>query len=392
MISVNEALAALFAQVTPLPAEAVDLSRAAGRALAVDVVAAHDQPPFAASAMDGYALREADARPGAVLDLAGHVAAGHPGDAPVAPGTAVRILTGAPLPPGADRVIMQEDVTRDGGRITLNLVGPNSHVRARGCDFARGARLAAPRRLRPADVALIAAMNHARVRVARLPDVAILSTGDELVVPGSPLGPGQIVASNAFGLAAMLAAEGIRARILPIAADTMAAHHQGLALAGAADLIVTIGGASVGDHDLVAKAAGEAGFDLAFHKVAMRPGKPVMAGRRGGQLMLGLPGNPVSAMVCATVFMIPLVRALQGLPPGPAPRETHPLAAPLPPNGPREHYLRARLDPDGVRGFARQDSSLLTVLAEADVLIVQPPGHDGGAAGDPIEVIRLQGA
>lgn len=389
MISVSEALDQIFALVTPLEREKVWLEQATGRVLAEDVVAGHDQPPFAASAMDGYAVREEDARAGATLALVGHIAAGHPDDTALAPGQAARILTGAPLPPGADRVVIQENVTRASDLVTINTVGTGQNVRAQGCDFATGARLAAPRRLTAADIALIAAMNCAQVTVARQPDVAILSTGDELVVPGDPLGPGQIVASNAYGVGAKLQEMGIRPRILPIAADTMESHRMAIGLAGDADLLITIGGASVGDHDLVAKAAEEAGFAPAFHRIAIRPGKPMMAGRRGRQIMLGLPGNPVSAMVCATVFMLPLVRAMQGLPPAPMSREIVPLAAPLPANGTREHYLRARLTPGGVEPFARQDSSLLMVLSQANALIVQPPGHEGGQAGEPVEIIRL---
>ncbi|MBW7922050.1 MAG: molybdopterin molybdotransferase MoeA [Rubellimicrobium sp.] len=391
MISVAEALEYLFALVTPMDAEEIGLARAGGRVLVRDVIAGHDQPPFAASAMDGYAVREADAVAGRTLALAGHIAAGHPGAAVLQPGQAARILTGGAMPEGADRVIMQEDVTRDGDSVTLNLIGPGRHVRARGCDFAAGARLAAPRRLKAAEVALVAAMNHARVTVARRPDVAILSTGDELVTPGSALGPGQIVASNGYGIRAMLQDEGIDARLLPVAADTVDAHKAALALAGDADLVITIGGASVGDHDLVAPVARAEGFDLAFHRIAIRPGKPVMAGRRGRQVMVGLPGNPVSAMVCATVFLIPLVRAMQSLPARAMPRDEMPLAAALPANGPREHYLRAEITAAGVAPFAAQDSSLLSVLSRADALIVQPPGHPGAAAGEVVEVIRLPG-
>lgn len=391
MIPVAKALEQLFSLVTPMEAEEIGLAHAGGRVLLDDIVAGHDQPPFAASAMDGYAVREEDAIVGNTLALVGHIAAGHPGEDALAPGQAARILTGAPLPAGADRVIMQEDVTVAGDSVTLNLVGPGRHVRARGCDFGQGARLAAPRRLKAAEVALAAAMNHARLRVARRPDVAILSTGDELVVPGTVLGPGQIVASNGYGIRAMLQAEGVDARLLPIAADTVESHKAALALADDADLLVTIGGASVGDHDLVARVAEEEGFDLAFHRIAIRPGKPVMAGRRGRQVMVGLPGNPVSAMVCATVFLVPLLRAMQGLPAQAMPREVMPLAAPLPANGPREHYLRAEITPGGVIPFAAQDSSLLSVLSRADALIVQPPGHAGAGPGDAVEVIRLDG-
>lgn len=390
MIPVAEALAALLAGAGPTGTEDVPLTAAAGRVMVRDAFATRAQPPFAASAMDGYALRAADAAPGAVLTVTGESAAGHGWSSTVAPGEATRIFTGAPVPAGADAVVIQEDVVRTGDRITLRAAATaGENIRPAGNDFAAGARLTAPRRLRPADVALLAAMNIARVRVARAPAVALIATGDELVVPGGAPGPEQIPASNAYGLHAMLMAEGARPRLLPLVPDRMEALAQAFALAAEADLVVTIGGASVGDHDLVARAAQAAGFALSFHKVAMRPGKPLMAGLRGAQRLLGLPGNPVSAMVCGTVFMVPLVRAMQGLPAGPMPRRTATLAAPLPANGPREHYLRARHGAEGVIPLPRQDSSLLTVLAEADCLIVQPAGDPGHPAGAPVAVIDL---
>ncbi len=390
MISVAAALDRLFALVPAPAVEVVALAQAAGRVLAADAVSRRDQPPFTASAMDGYAVTAPDARPGAVLQVIGEAAAGRRFAGTLLPGQAVRIFTGAPVPDGAGMVVLQEDVTRTADRITLGAnLGEGTNIRPAGGDFAIGARLTAPRRLRPAEIALLAAMNLAEVPVFRSPEVAILATGDELVTPGRQPGPDQIIASNSYGLMAMLRAEGVRARLLPIASDRMESLAQGFALAEGADLLVTIGGASVGDHDLVARAAELAGFGMDFHKVAMRPGKPLMAGRRPGQILLGLPGNPVSSMVCGTVFLTPLIRALQGLPAAPIPREAMRLAAALAPNGPREHYLRARITAGGVLPLPRQDSSLLSVLANADALIVQEPGDPGAEAGATVQILRL---
>jgi molybdopterin molybdotransferase len=392
MIPVAEALDHLFALVSPLATEDVPLTAAMDRVLARPVSARRDQPPFAASAMDGYALRSADARPGARLTVTGESAAGRRADIAPGPGEAIRIFTGAPVPPGADLVVIQEDVTRDRTIITLGpgaATAPGANIRPAGNDFRTGATLAAPRRLSPADIALAAAMGHARLPVTRAPDVALIATGDELIPPGEDPGPDQIPASNSYGLHALLTALGARPRLLPIARDDLASLDQAFAMARGADLIVTIGGASVGDHDLVARAAQAAGMEPTFHKVAMRPGKPLMAGRLRGTALLGLPGNPVSAMVCGHVFMAPMIQALLGLPPAPAPRRLAPLAIPLPANGPREHYLRARRGPDGVIPFSRQDSSLLTLLSEADCLLVQPPGDPARAAGTSVEIIEL---
>ena len=388
MITVDEALEALFALVTPLPGEEVPLAGAVGRVLASDVAARRDQPPFAASAMDGYALREDEVRHGARFDVIGEAAAGHGFDGSVGPGQAVRIFTGAPLPEGASRVIIQEDVTRSGDQITLNDdLDPKPHIRPRGCDFRIGEVMGAPRVLRPADIALLASMNRATVPVTRRPVVALISTGDELVMPGETPGPDQIIASNTFGLKALLEGLGARARILPIARDTIPSLETAFGLAAGADLVVTIGGASVGDHDLVGQVAGRMGMDRAFYKVAMRPGKPLMAGRMGGAAMVGLPGNPVSAMVCGQVFLAPMIRAMLGLGAHRTPRLRARLAAPLPQNGPREHYMRARLTPGGLVAEARQDSSLLSVLAEADALLVRPVHDPARAVGDMVEYL-----
>jgi molybdopterin molybdotransferase len=392
MITVAEALTRLFGLVAPLETEDVPLVFALGRVLARPVTAMRDQPPFAASAMDGYAVRAADARPGAHLAVTASSAAGLRATQTVSPSTAIRIFTGAPVPVGADLVVLQEDVTVQGDTIILTDrvdSRPAANIRPSGNDFSAGATLAAPRRLTPADIALAAAMGHARLPVTRAPDVALIATGNELVVPGETPGPDQITASNTYGLHALLTALGARPRLLPIARDDLASLAQSFALARAADLVVTIGGASVGDHDLVARAAAEAGMQPTFHKVAMRPGKPLMAGSLAGTALLGLPGNPVSAMVCGHVFMAPVVRSLQGLPATPAPRRPATLAADLPPNGPREHYLRARRDSAGVVPFIRQDSSLLSLLAEADCLIVQPPNDPGRPTGAMVEIIEI---
>lgn len=388
MITVDEALEKLFTLVAPLESEEVPLAEAVGRVLASDVAARRDQPPFAASAMDGYALRADEAQPGARLKVIGEAAAGHGFDGVTGPGQAVRIFTGAPLPEGASRVIIQEDVTRNGDQITLNdNLDPKPHIRPRGCDFRVGEMMGAPRVLRPADIALLASMNCASVPVTRRPVVALISTGDELVMPGETPGPDQIIASNTFGLKALLEGLGAKARILPIARDTIPSLETAFGLATGADLVVTIGGASVGDHDLVGQVAGQMGMDRAFYKVAMRPGKPLMAGRMGAAAMVGLPGNPVSAMVCGQVFLAPMIRAMLGLGAQRSSRLSARLAAPLPQNGPREHYMRARLTPEGLVAETRQDSSLLSVLAEADALLVRPVNDPARAAGETVEYL-----
>ena len=390
MITVDEALERLFTLVSPLPAEPVPLTRAGGRVLVAPVRARRDQPPFDASAMDGYALREEDARPGAVLRVIGEAAAGHGLDAAPGPGEAVRIFTGAPVPKGASRVVIQEDVNRHGDTIRLGAqLSPGSNIRPQGADFAVGDLLDAPRRLRPADVALLAAMNCPEVMVARRPEVALISTGDELVMPGEEPGPDQIIASNTFGLNALLEDLGARPRILPIARDNAASLRSAFDLARGADLIVTIGGASVGDHDLVGQVATEAGMTRSFYKVRMRPGKPLMAGRMGDAVMLGLPGNPVSAMVCGHVFLAPMIRAMLGLGKARAPRLSARLARDLPAEGPREHYMRAGVSQGEITPEARQDSSLLSVLARANALLIRPAGAPPCERGEMVEYIPI---
>ncbi|MGX9354425.1 molybdopterin molybdotransferase MoeA [Roseobacteraceae bacterium S113] len=392
MISVDEALAQLFALTTVLDVEEVPLLEAAGRVLAHDVQALRNQPPFPASAMDGYAIMSADRTPGAQLAIIGEAAAGHRFEGTLTRGHAVRIFTGGVVPEGADWVIIQEDVTRDGDTITLgDNLEDKPHIRPAAGDFRLGDALHAPRRLSAEDVALLASMNIARVPVHRRPRVALISTGDELVMPGELPGPDQIIASNTFGLHALLTQIGAAPRLMPIARDTEAALQLTFDLATGgpepADLVVTIGGASVGDHDVVAQVMAQA--DRAFYKVAMRPGKPLMAGRIGEAMMIGLPGNPVSAMVCGHVFVAPVIRAMQGLPQRPAPRLKARLAEDLTAGGPREHYMRAQLDEKGIRPFERQDSALLTVLSRANALMIRSPYDGPRRAGEMMDYLPL---
>jgi molybdopterin molybdotransferase len=390
MISVDVALGHLFALVDPIDLEAISLTEADGRVLAAPIKANRDQPPFAASAMDGYAVKNADVRPGARFHVIGEAAAGHRFKKLVTSNEAVRIFTGAPLPAGTDRVVIQEDVDRDGRSITLREhLDAKGHVRPVGADFKAGEVIDIQRRLTPSDIALLAAMNVSSVSVRRRPVVAIIPTGDELVQPGEVPNHDQIIASNSYGLAALLRRHGASPRLLPIAADTTDALTYAFGLCDDADLIVTIGGASVGDHDLVAGTAEKLGMQRAFYKVCMRPGKPLMAGTLKGAAMVGLPGNPVSAMVCGHVFLLPLINKLLGLGEFPTKQDTAHLAHDIGPNGPREHYMRAKLGPEGVSVFKRQDSALLSILSEANCLAVRPISDPGRAKGDQIKIIRL---
>jgi len=390
MISVAQALDAVLSLVAPLSVENVPLRAANGRVLARALTAQRTQPPFAASSMDGYALRRAEVEPDAMFKVVGESAAGHRYEGTLRAGQAVRIFTGAPVPQGADFVVIQEDVTRHGDLITLgHKIGQKDNIRPAGGDFSAGDSLSAPRLLRPADIALLAAMNHATIPVTRKPIVAILATGDELVQPGEEPGPDQIIASNSYGLAAMLENAGAEARLLPIARDTEASLRQAFALAKGADLIVTIGGASVGDHDLVAPVAAELGLEQSFYKVAMRPGKPLMAGKFGDAAMIGLPGNPVSAMVCGAVFVLPMVRRLLGLAETTVEELEAPLGRDIGENGPRAHYMRANLQDGSIYPDDRQDSSLLSVLATADALMIRPPHDPARKAGDSQRYITL---
>lgn len=392
MITVEEALARCLALVTPLPTEAVPLRHAAGRWMATPATARRDQPPFPASAMDGYAVNGGQSA-GTRFTVIGEAGAGHAFAGRLAPGQAIRIFTGAPVPDGATRVIIQEDIDAQGADITVKPgADTGTHIRPAGEDFLAGDSLS-PRRLRPNDLALLASMNLHSVTCTRRPVVAIIATGDELVMPGEDPRPDQIIASNAFAIAALVEAEGANARLLPIARDTLADLTTVLSLTEAADLVVTIGGASVGDHDLVAQAAASLGMEQSFWRIAMRPGKPLMAGRLGAVPMLGLPGNPVSSIVCAHLFVLPMLRAMLGRPdPTPQTRRAV-LATDAGPTGPRTHYMRAALQQtDGlprITPFDRQDSALLGVLAEADALLIRPLGDGPQAAGTEVTYLPL---
>ncbi|MDH5798491.1 MAG: molybdopterin molybdotransferase MoeA [Paracoccaceae bacterium] len=390
MISVEEARQRVFSLLSTMPVEAVPLAQAAGRVLAEPVSAERDQPPFPASAMDGYALRNVEVHEGATFTVIGTAAAGHAFEGSIGEGQAVRIFTGAPVPPGADRVVIQEDTQRAGDTITLSGdIDPQHYVRPAGNDFPKGFSLLAPRVLSASDLALIASMNRPVVMVHRRPVVAIIATGDELVMPGEVPRDDQIIASNAFGLKALAEAQGAETRLLPIAKDTHASLRMALELAEGADMIVTIGGASVGDHDLVGEVAQDMGLERSFYKIAMRPGKPLMAGRMGDAVMLGLPGNPVSSMVCAHLFMLPALDAMQGLPAAAPRRHTARLATPLGPNGQREHYMRAQVKGGEITAFDRQDSALLSILSDANALLIRPVGDGSRETGETVEYLRI---
>lgn len=391
MQSVEAARARILAALSATPPETVALAEAAGRVLARPVSARLTQPPAAVSAMDGYALRAADAALGARLLVVGEAPAGHPFAGQTGPGEAVRIFTGAFIPKGADSILLQEDATAEAGTVLVReAVTQGRWVRPAGLDFATGETLlAAGRKLTARDIGLAAAANHPWLTVHRRPRIGILATGDEIALPGDPLPMGGIVSSNAHALAAMLRAAGAEAVILPIApddADAIATLAQG---ARGCDMLVTTGGASVGEHDLVQKALVPGGFALDFWKIAMRPGKPLIWGRLGETPMLGLPGNPVSALVCAVVFLLPAVAVMAGLPAAPTPSEAALAGADLAANDQREDYLRCTLDGEVATPFSRQDSSMLKTLARADALLIRAPHAAALPAGSPVRIIRL---
>lgn len=390
MITVDKARDLVLALAQPPDHEEIPLHQALGRALAVPAIARLTQPPFDASAMDGYALRTADL-PGP-LQVIGTAAAGVPYDGETPPGSTIRIFTGAPVPAGYDRVVMQEIATRNADTITVHEASEKTNIRPQGNDFKKGNSFFPGRPLRPSDLALIAAMNVPRVTVIRRPRIAILAGGDELVPPGSAPAPGQIISSNDIAIAAMAHEAGGDPVILPLARDTEDSLRDRFAQAGDADLIVTIGGASVGDHDLIAKVSADLGMERSFYKLAMRPGKPLIAGRIGKSAMLGLPGNPISAIVCAKVFMQPLIRAMLGLPPD-LDLLNGVLARDIPPEGDRQHYHRARLRSDSglpvIDPFPDQDSARLWMLAEADALLVRPAHDPARKAGARVQFLPL---
>ncbi len=396
MLAVAEALERILAALAPVPAEVVALSQAWDRVLAAPVAARLTQPPADVSAMDGYAVRAADAAPGSRLRVIGEAPAGHPFAGGVGPGEAVRIFTGGVLPDGADSILPQEDAEAADGTVTVGeAVRPGRWVRRRGLDFRVGEELLPPgRRLAARDVGLAAAANHPWLAVHRRPRIGILATGDEIVLPGEPVAPGGIVSSNAQALAALVRAAGAEPTVLPIARDDAGALAAAAAAAESCDLLVTSGGASVGDHDLVQSALAPEGFALDFWRVAMRPGKPLIWGRLRGVPVLGMPGNPVSALVCGALFLLPAIARLSGLPAGPTPTRPARAGGDMPANDRRQDYLRVALLPgaDGVpiaAPFGTQDSSMLRTLARADALLVRAPLAPPLPAGGVVEVIEL---
>jgi molybdopterin molybdotransferase len=396
MLSVAEARARIIAAFKPLPAEQVALPEAVGRILAEDVRARLTQPPFAASAMDGYAVRAADvATPPVRLEIVGYAPAGGARAAPLRPGEAVRIFTGAPLPEGADSIVIQEDTASEGEQVLVKAAaGKGTYVRPAGLDFREGdLGLSAGKRLNARDIGLAASMNYPWLKVRRKPRVAILATGDEIVMPGEPRRAQQIISSNGQGLAAFLREIGAEPIDLGIAPDDRAALQRLIGGAAGTDLLVTTGGASVGDHDLVQSVLGEKGMELDFWKIAMRPGKPLMFGRIGTTPVLGLPGNPVSSLVCATVYLKPALQTMLGLP-APEHGETAFAGRDLAENDNRQDYLRARLSTDSngrllATPFEKQDSSMMFLLQQADCLVIRPPHAPRLPAGTPVPILRL---
>lgn len=393
LMPVEAALAKILVGVKPLSAETVKLGQALGRVLASPVVAKRNQPPFAASAMDGYALRNEDqSQP---LKLIGTSAAGHAFKGTVTPNTCVRVLTGAPLPKGADTIVIQENVVRDGNIIRVLTETPKSkNIRRAGLDFTKGdSLLATNTRLRPRDLGLAAAGNAPTLTVRRQPHIVLFTTGDELVLPGHPARADQIYSSNSHAIQAMGTSLGATVTNLGIVKDSAAATRTAIRKGLKADILVSTGGASVGDHDYVQDAFKACGVKISFWKIAMRPGKPFMHGRKGRLHVMGLPGNPVAALVTAHLFLKPLIDRMLGVPQDQE-IQTAMLTEPLKQNDDRQDYLRAVLTvaPDGrrsVRPFALQDSSMQRAMQQANALIVRAPHAAAAEQGETVRILSL---
>jgi len=399
LMSVAEALRQVLEHAAPLSSEPVPLADAYGRVLATDLSAQRTQPPVDVSAMDGYAVRAADVKSAPVrLRLIGEVAAGHPFEGSVGAGEAARIFTGGVVPPGADTIVIQENTTRESDVVVINQAsGAGRHIRRAGLDFASGAVLLAKgRRLNDRDLALAAAMNHASLTVYRKPKLAVLATGDELVRPGAQPSIGEIVYSNGYATMALARHEGCEVVDLGIAPDRLPETVRAVRRARdvQTDILVTSGGASVGDYDLVQKALAAEGLNLSFWKVALRPGRPMMHGRLGPMQVLGLPGNPVSSYVCGLLFLVPLIRRLTGRVDWELRLEPAQLGCDLPENDERADYLRATLapGPDGLpvaTPCPLQDSSMLAPLAKADCLLIREPHAPAAKAGMRGVILKL---
>ncbi len=397
MLAVEEARQRILAAFSPLEAEQVSLTDSLGRVLAAHVRSRRTQPPTAVSAMDGYAVRAADvAAPPTTLDIVGHAPAGGEHDGAIGPGQCVRIFTGGPVPAGADAIVIQEDTDADDGRVTVKVSVPEAHYIRPAClDYSEGETgLESGRVITARDVGFAAAMNVPWLMVRRKPRVAILATGDEIVMPGDPLGPNQIVSSNSLTLASTVKACGGDPTLLGIAPDDRDALATMAEGARGADLLVTTGGASVGDHDLVQSVLGDMGMALDFWRIAMRPGKPLIFGTIDKTPVLGLPGNPVSTVVCSIIFMLPAIEKMLGISRAEKPHLTARLKTPLGKNDQREDYIRARLEHDDSGGlvaapFSKQDSSMLSRMARADCLIIRAPFAAAAAEGDIVEFLPI---
>ena len=396
MISVEEARGRILEALRPTPAEIVALPEAWNRVTAADVLARLTQPPADVSAMDGYALRAADGSLHATLLVVGAAPAGHPFDGHVGPQQAVRLFTGSVVPQGADAILLQEDATRDGDIVRVNeAVAAGRHIRRAGQDFTNGDLvIPAGRRVTARDIGLAAAANHPWLSVHRRPRIAILATGDEIAMPGEPIPPGGIVSSNSHALAALVRACGGEPMVLPVARDDPAVIGEVADAVLGMDMLVTTGGASVGDHDLVIAALQARGMTLDFWQIAMRPGKPLLFGQLGATPVLGMPGNPVSSMVCAILFLLPALSRLSGLPAVAPPVSPAVLGGALKANDHRADHLRATMTTDSagrivVTPFPAQDSAMLRRFAQADALILRAPNAPALPKGAEVGIIRL---
>lgn len=392
MINVEDALKKIFRILPKNGNEKISLLNACGRVLAKDVLAKNDQPPFSTSAMDGYVISDPAPRVGSSYNLVGEVSAGSTFSGVLGNGEAIRIFTGAPIPVGGKRVIIQENMVIKYNTVTINeLNGNETFIRKIGSDFKSGQIFETPKVLTPFHLSLIASMNSSEVTVYKKPTVAIISTGDELVIPGEKRSASQIISSNSFGIYSRLVLAGANPRLLPIAKDTESSLKSILELAMGSDIIVTVGGASVGDYDLVKKVLKTAGMKPEFEKVAMRPGKPLFAGKLNKSAVVGLPGNPVSSLICTEIFLVPAINHFLNMSSNSREVINVKSAKTIPKNGPREHYMRANYDTltKLVSVEDRQDSSLLSVLVNSNSLVVRKPNSPQIKKGQLVPTILL---